>query len=294
MKSAEISSSGRGCISTLNLLLQSDISGLPAVDIKQEDTATLLYSSGTTAKSKGVISTHRNLIAMISGALSRRDEMEGGEKICLFIIPLFHVFGFFCTLSCIAAKSTIVVLPKFDLAEMLSAIQKYRVKSLPAAPPILVTLNKSSIVSNYDLALLHTIGYGGAPIGKDIIDNFAARFPTVQIKQGYGLTESNGTVSSTITDEENIHYGTVGLLAAHVQAKVVDTTTGKAMPPNHKGELWLRGPTIMKGYFGNVEATELTLDSEGWLKTGDLCYIGEEGFLFVVDRIKELIKYKVF
>jgi len=93
---------------------------------------TLLYSSGATGKSKGVISTHRNLIAMISGALSRRDEMEGGEKICLFIIPLFHVFGFFCTLSCIAAGSTIVVLPKFDLAEMLSAIQKYRVKSLPA------------------------------------------------------------------------------------------------------------------------------------------------------------------
>jgi len=112
--------------------------------------------------------------------------------------------------------------------------------------------------------------------------------------QGYGLTESNGTVSSTITDEENRHYGTAGLLAAHMEAKVVDTTTGKDMPPNHKGELWLRGPTIMKGYFGNDEATESTLDSEGWLKTGDLCYIDDEGFLFVVDRIKELIKYKAF
>eukprot|EP00253_Pinus_taeda_P006910 PITA_06910 len=98
----------------------------------------------------------------------------------------------------------------------------------------------------------------------------------------------------TITDEENEHYGTAGLLAANVEAKVVDTASGKDMPPNHKGELWLRGPTIMKGYLGNDEATASTLDSEGWLKTGDLCYIDEEGFLFVVDRIKELIKYKAF
>jgi 4-coumarate--CoA ligase len=109
--------------------------------------------------------------------------MEGGEKICLCIIPLFHVFGFFYTLSCIAAGSTMVVMPKFDLAEMLSAIQQYRVKSLPAAPPILVALSKSPIVAKYDLTSLHTIGCGGAPLGKDVIDNFTARFPTVQVKQ---------------------------------------------------------------------------------------------------------------
>jgi OPC-8:0 CoA ligase-1 len=285
--------SGSGCISTLNLLLQSAISGLPSVDIKQEDTATLLYSSGTTGKSKGVISTHRNFIAMIAGVLSR-DDVKGGEKIYLCLVPLFHIFGFFYTVSRIAAGSTMVVMPKFDLVEMISAIQLYRVNTLPAPPPILVALSKSPIVAEYDLASLHTIACGGAPLGKDVIDNFTARFPTVQVQQGYGLTESSGSISFTNTDEENRHYGTAGLLAANVEAKVVDTTSGKAMPPNHKGELWLRGPTIMKGYFGNDEATASTFDSEGWLKTGDLCYIDEEGFLFVVDRVKELIKYKAF
>lgn len=283
-----------GCISTLNLLLKSTIRSLPSVDIKQEDTATLLYSSGTTGKSKGVISTHRNVIAIIAGILSSGANMEGEEKICLSIIPLFHVFGFCYTISCIAAGSTVVIMPKFDLAEMLSAIQQYRVKTLPASPPILVALNKSPIVANYDLTSLYSIACGGAPLGKDVIDKFTARFPTVQVQQGYGLTETSGSVSFTKTDEENRHYGTAGLLAATAKAKIVDTASGKAMPPNHKGELWLQGSTIMKGYFGNDEATASTLDSEGWLKTGDLCYIDEEGFLFVVDRIKELIKYKGF
>lgn len=284
--------SGGDCISTLNLLLQSDVNGFPPVDIEQEDTATLLYSSGTTGKSKGVISTHRNLIAMVCGALSR-DDMKGG-KIFLSIVPLFHVFGFFYTLSRIAIVGTMVVMRKFDLAEMLSAIQKYRVNIVPVSPPILVAFNKSPIVANYDLSSLHLIACGGAPLGKDVIDNFTARFPTVQVQQGYGLTESSGSVSFTKTDEENRHYGTAGLLAANVEAKVVDTASGKVMPPNHKGELWLRGPTIMKGYFRNDEATASTLDSEGWLKTGDLCYIDEDGFLFIVDRIKELIKYKAY
>ena len=109
--------------------------------------------------------------------------MEGEEKICLSIIPLFHVFGFCYTISCIAAGSTVVIMPKFDLAEMLSAIQQYRVKTLPASPPILVALNKSPIVANYDLTSLYSIACGGAPLGKDVIDKFTARFPTVQVQQ---------------------------------------------------------------------------------------------------------------
>jgi acyl-CoA synthetase (AMP-forming)/AMP-acid ligase II len=123
-----------------------------------------------------------NLIVMIAGVLGSRDDMEGGEKICLCIIPLFHVFGFFYTLSCIAAGSSMVVMLKFDFPELLLAIQQYRVKSLPATPPILVALNKSSIVSKYDLTSLHTIICGRAPLDKDMIDNFTARFPTLRVK----------------------------------------------------------------------------------------------------------------
>lgn len=279
-----------GCISSLSLLLQSAINGFPSVDMKQEDTATLLYSSGTTGKSKGVISTHGSLIA---GILSR-DGMGPGDKIYLCTVPMFHVLGFFCTVCCVATGKTVVVMPKFDLGEMLWSIERYRVNFLPVSPPILVALNKSPIIRNYDLSSLQSIESGGAPLGRDTIDKFSALFPNVQIIQGYGLTESMGPVTFIKTKEENTRYGTTGLLAATMEAKVVDTVTGKALPPNHKGELWLRGPTIMKGYFGNDEATASTLDSEGWLKTGDLCYIDEDGFLFVVDRLKELIKYKGF
>jgi acyl-CoA synthetase (AMP-forming)/AMP-acid ligase II len=207
---------------------------------------------------------------------------------------MFHTFGFSYTVSCIATGNTMVVMPKFDLAEMLSTIERYRVNSVPVSPPILVALNRSPIVTKFVLSSLQTIESGGAPLGRDTIDNFTALFPNVQVTQGYGLTESSGPVTFIKTKEENTRYGTTGLLAANMEAKVVDIVTGKALPPNHKGELWLRGPTIMKGYFGNDEATASTLDSEGWLKTGDLCYIDGEGFLFVVDRLKELIKYKGF
>lgn len=279
-----------GCISSLSFLLQSAINGFPSVDIKQEDTATLLYSSGTTGKSKGVISSHGSLIA---GILSR-DDRGAGDKVYLCTVPLFHVFGFFFALSCIATGNTTVVMRKFDLAEMLLNIQRYKVNSLPVSPPILVALSKSPFVSKYDLSSLQSIESGGAPLSRDTIDNFTALFPNVQVYQGYGLTESSGPVSFVKTKEENTRYGTTGLLAANIEAKVLDTVTGKALPPNHKGELFLRGPTIMKGYFHNEEETASTLDSKGWLKTGDLCYIDEEGFLFVVDRIKELIKYKAF
>jgi OPC-8:0 CoA ligase-1 len=177
--------SGWGCISTLNLLLQSAISGLPSVDIKQEDTATLLYSSGTTGKSKGVISTHGSLIA---GILSR-EYMGAGDKIYFWVflylctVPMFHTFGFSYTVSCIATGNTMVVMPKFDLAEMLSTIERYRVNSLPVSPPILVALNRSPIVTKFVLSSLQTIESGGAPLGRDTIDNFTALFPNVQVKQ---------------------------------------------------------------------------------------------------------------
>ncbi|KAH9296744.1 hypothetical protein KI387_028426 [Taxus chinensis] len=288
-----------GCVSTLHDLLQSRVDDLPSVDIKQDDTATLLYSSGTTGKSKGVVGSHRNHIAMVAAGLLQtqdKNQNDSGEKkdVYLCIMPLFHVYGFFYTVSSVAKGNCMVVMSKFELAEMLKSIERYRVTTLPAAPPLLVALIKSSIVAEYDLSSLRIIGSGGAPLGKEVIDEFITRFPNVEVRQGYGLTESNGAVTFTSTSEENKKYGTAGLLAANVEAKIVDTVSGKALPPNQRGELWLRGPTVMKGYFGNMEATAATLDSEGWLKTGDLCYIDEEGFLFVVDRIKELIKYKAY
>lgn len=280
------------CVTTLHDLLQSDLKDMPSIDIRQDDTATLLYSSGTTGKSKGVLSTHRNYIASIAGNRVRYE--TEGCKMYLCSMPLFHIYGLRFMVCSLAAGATIVMPPKFDMEEILHSIEQYRVTLLPTVPSVLAILAKSTGAYKYDLGSLQQISLGGAPLGKDVILSFNSKFPRIRIGQGYGLTETVGSIAYTNSDEENRRTGTVGLLSDVVEAKVVDPDSAKPLPPNHRGELFLRGPTIMKGYFGNEHATASTLDSEGWLRTGDLCYFDEEGFLFVVDRLKDLIKYKAY
>ncbi|ONI32244.1 hypothetical protein PRUPE_1G355900 [Prunus persica] len=263
-------------------------------EINQDDTATLLYSSGTTGASKGVVSSHKNLIAMVRVVLSRFN-LDDGEDTFLCTVPMFHIYGLavFAT-GLLASGSTIVVLSKFEMHDMLRAIQKHRVTYLPLVPPILVALINAAdqIKAKYNLSSLRRVLSGGAPLSREVIEGFVEKYPTVTILQGYGLTESTGVGASTDNLEESRRYGTAGLLSASMAAKIVDPDSGKALAVNQTGELWLKGPTIMKEYFSNAEATAATLDAQGWLRTGDLCYVDEDGFIFVVDRLKELIKYK--
>ncbi|KAK7321836.1 hypothetical protein VNO77_32822 [Canavalia gladiata] len=261
--------------------------------VHQDDTATLLYSSGTTGPSKGVLSSHRNLITMVQIVLDRLNVEEGDTVLCT--VPMFHIYGLaaFAT-GLLASGAAIVVLSKFEMHDMLSVIEKFRVTYLPLVPPILVALlnNADAIKKKYDLRSLHSVLSGGAPLGKEVVEGFVEKFPGIIIFQGYGLTESTGVGASTDSLEETRRYGAAGLLSAATEAMIIDLDSGKPLPVNRTGELWLRGPTIMKGYFSNEEATASTVDSKGWLKTGDVCYIDNDGFIFIVDRLKELIKYK--
>ncbi|KAF5455684.1 hypothetical protein F2P56_025234 [Juglans regia] len=262
--------------------------------VNQDDTATLLYSSGTTGASKGVVGSHKSLIAMVQIVLSRFNLDEGDQRM-ICTVPMFHIYGLAVfALALLASGTTVVILSKYEMHDMLSAIEKYRVTYLPLVPPILVALVNSAdqIRTKYNLSSLQSVLSGGAPLSKEVIEGFVERYPTVTIRQGYGLTESSGVGASTDSLEESRRYGTAGLLSSGMEAKIVSPETGEALPVNRPGELWLRGPTIMTGYFNNAEATASTLDSEGWLKTGDICYIDDDGFIFVVDRLKELIKYK--
>ncbi|KAJ0104548.1 hypothetical protein Patl1_18260 [Pistacia atlantica] len=269
------------------------------VEVNQSDSSAILYSSGTTGKVKGVLLTHRNLIALISGHYHLKPEVNPDEPppphpVSLFTLPLFHVFGFFMLLRALTLGETLVLMERFDFETMLKVVEKYKVTYMPVSPPLIVAFVKSELTKKYDLSSLLVLGCGGAPLGKELAEKFKEKFPNVEIFQGYGLTETGGGAARTMGPDEVKRYGSVGRLAELMEAKIVDPASGEALPPGQKGDLWLRGPTIMKGYVGDEKATSETLDSEGWLKTGDLCYFDSNGFLYIVDRLKELIKYKAY
>lgn len=270
--------------------------------IHQSDSAAILYSSGTTGKVKGVELTHRNLIALMASlyynkydnAINEGENTEVEQHVSFMTLPLFHVFGFFMLIRLAGMGETTVITERFDFEKMLAAVEKYRVTYMPVSPPLVVAMAKSDLALKYDLSSLELLACGGAPLGKEVAERFKSRFPNVAILQGYGLTETTGGTTGMSGPEESDQYGSAGRLAVNVEAKIVDPDSGEALPPGQRGELWLRGPTIMKGYVGDKQATSATFGPEGWLKTGDLCYFDADGFLYVVDRLKELIKYKAY
>ncbi|KAK7266905.1 hypothetical protein RIF29_19566 [Crotalaria pallida] len=263
---------------------------LGRVEVSQSDVAVILYSSGTTGKVKGVMLTHRNLMAMV-GVYDAVVVRKEKPAVFLYTIPFFHVYGFTYNLRAMVLSDTVVIMERFSLRGMLSAVERFKVTHLAVVPPLVVAMVKDGVTEGYDLRSLEGVACGAAPLGKDTVAAFKMKFPGVVIVQGYGLTESTAGIVRTMTPEEASRLGTTGRLVPGVEAKIVNPNTGEAMPPGEQGELWVRGPSIMKGYAGDPEATSATL-VDGWLRTGDLCYFDNEGFMYVVDRLKELIKYK--
>ncbi|XP_021800974.1 4-coumarate--CoA ligase-like 9 isoform X3 [Prunus avium] len=284
-------------LSMLNRVGSSDTRPDFGIEVSQTDSMAILFSSGTTGRVKGVLLTHRNFIAQLAGfhALRREPDptLPDEQTVSLFTVPLFHVYGFFMLVLAVTTAETLVLRERFDFEAMLRAVERYKVSYMPVSPPLIVSLGKSELAQKYDLSSLRRICCGGAPLGKEVAERFTEKFPNVEIVQGYGLTEGGG-VTRMIGPEESKRYASVGRLSENMEAKIVDPETREALPPGRIGELWLRGPTVMKGYIGDDKATAETLSSDGWLKTGDLCFFDDEGFLYIVDRLKELIKYKAY
>jgi acyl-CoA synthetase (AMP-forming)/AMP-acid ligase II len=273
-------------------LLESD-GEVPEVQIDpKNDLVVLPYSSGTTGLPKGVMLTHHNLIANMC-------QMDGldyfqRDDVLLCVLPLFHIYGLAVVLNMgLHMGATIVVMPRFDLEQFLAAIQKYRVTLSHIVPPIVLKLAKDPSIENYDLSSLKMIFSGAAPLGPELSRECMERIGC-GIRQGYGMTETSPVTHSSPADPTKMRHGSVGTPAPNTECKLIDPATGKELGPHEEGEVCVRGPQNMKGYLNNPEATARTIDSDGWLHTGDIGYADEDGHFFIVDRVKELIKYKGF
>lgn len=260
----------------------------------QNNVALVLCSSGTTGLPKGVELTQKNiLVAMSQINVTVEQAMTLlGRLSILLVIPCFHAYGLLIMVSMSLCGAETVFLPKFEEHLFLNTIQTYKTNTAFLVPPLLVFLAKSPLVDKYDLSSLFVIGCGAAPLGKDISDAVKERLNIIALRQGYGMSEM--TLSVLAQTEEFDKVGSVGTLRAGTWGKVIDPETGKALGPNQRGEMCFKGSSIMRGYIGNNEATRQTIDADGWLHTGDIGYYDDDHEWFIVDRLKELIKYKGF
>jgi acyl-CoA synthetase (AMP-forming)/AMP-acid ligase II len=271
-------------------LLDNDGSA-PNIEIDpKKDLVALPYSSGTTGLSKGVMLTHENLIANM--VLSCQPNPVDETDSMIGVLPFFHIYGMVLILNlAIYRGATLVTMPRFELEHFLQMVQDYKITCLNLVPPIVLALAKHPLVENYDLSSVRIIGCGAAPLGVETEQACAARLDC-KIHQGYGLTEVAGASHVNPADGISNKPGAVGPVLPNTASKIVDPETGEQLGANQRGEVLIAGPHVMPGYLNNEEATRNCIDDEGWFHTGDIGYADDDGCFYIVDRVKELIKYK--
>lgn len=257
--------------------------------------AVLPYSSGTTGRPKGVMLTHRNLVANVAQA--RALLSVGADDRVLAVLPFFHIYGMTVLLNfALLQRAGLVTMPKFDLVEFLRIIQEHRTTWVFVAPPIAVALAKHPIVDQYDLSAIKVIFSGAAPLDGALAAAVEKRLHC-EVVQGYGMTETSPAVNLIPAERPEIDKSSIGPLVPNTDARLVDPETGADVDvpdsgASEPGELWVRGPQVMVGYLNRPEATAEMLDADGWLRTGDMATVTADGIFRIVDRLKELIKYK--
>jgi 4-coumarate--CoA ligase len=261
------------------------------VEIEPADHVVVLpYSSGTTGLPKGVELTHRNLVANLAQTEPMASTNE--QDVVLAVLPFFHIYGLQVLMNGVlfhGARS--VTMPRFDLADFLGTIQGHGVTRVAAVPPIVLALAKHPMVDDYDLSSLVQVGSGAAPLSADVQAD-AARRTGAEVMQGYGLTETSPVTHTALPGQAR--SGSIGVLIPNTEARVVDPETQEDLGVDATGELWLRGPQVMKGYLNNADATSASIDDDGWFHTGDIGRVDADGHWYITDRLKELIKYKGF
>jgi acyl-CoA synthetase (AMP-forming)/AMP-acid ligase II len=266
----------------------------PAVAIDAgRDVVALPYSSGTTGLPKGVMLTHRNLVANLSQIFGVTDfECAHEGDVVMAFLPFFHIYGMVVIMALnLANGATTVSMPRFDFAEFLDLSQKYRATILPLVPPVVLGMAKSPAVGGFDLSSVRLVFCGAAPLGEDVARELGTKLGC-PVVQGYGMTEASPVTHLSPTRNAPWKPGASGKIVCNTEVKLVSVDTGEELGIGREGELLMRGPQIMKGYLGQPAATADAIDGEGWYHTGDVGYVDADGFFFIIDRTKELIKYK--
>jgi acyl-CoA synthetase (AMP-forming)/AMP-acid ligase II len=271
----------------------SDVDGPPLdeqVPVGADDVVVLPYSSGTTGLSKGVMLTHRNLVANLVQSQAVLD--MSADDAFVAVLPFFHIYGMQVLMNLgLYTGATIVTMPRFDLELFLDLHQRHALTRAFVAPPMVVALAKHPLVDNYVLSALELVFSGAAPLSAELALECGDRLDC-EVAQGYGMTELSPV--SHATTPGGVKPGSVGVTIPNTEVQIIDVATGEPLGPGADGEIWVRGPQVMKGYLNNEAATAATIDGDGWLHTGDIGRFDADGHLYVVDRLKELIKYKGF
>jgi len=274
---------------------------LPVVALAPDDDATIFYTSGTTGKPKGALGTHRNATSTVTAAafspsrnFIRRGEPppapdpKAPQKVNLLAVPFFHTTGCHAVLCPALYNGTrLVLLRRWEPEHAMQLIERERVTSTGGVPTIAWQLIEHPARKKYDLSSLETVSYGGAPAASELVRRIKQAFPKSIPGLGWGMTETSATFTHNGAEDYEHRPDSSGPALPVCEMKVVDER-GETLPPNAIGELWAKGPNVVKGYWNNPEASAETF-ADGWLKTGDIAKIDEEGFCYIVDRKKDML-----
>jgi acyl-CoA synthetase (AMP-forming)/AMP-acid ligase II len=270
-------------------LLAGDPAAAPEHRPAPEDLAALPYSSGTTGLPKGVMLTHRNLVANVLQTMAVQPIYP--EDTLAGVLPLFHIYGMSVVMNGVLRQgATVVLMPRFDLEQFLGLIEEHRITKAHLVPPIILALAKHPAVEGADLSSLAFVNSGAAPLSAELAAAASERIGC-PVVQGYGMTETSPVTHTTPIEEGRNRPGSIGVAIPSTEFRFVSVETGEETA---EGELCVRGPQVMKGYLNDEESTANTIDEDGWLHTGDVGRADDDGYVFLVDRVKELIKYKGF